>query len=419
MTRSKLFKTAAASIFAATLLGAPVLAGGVGHTGGSHGSGGYQSGGGGAQSGGGTYHGDGGVGVQVGVPDPNIPPLLFGEIELGQNPVTHNPSPNVPGINYNPNEVTHEPSPVVPGIDLNPQGVTHNPSPVVPGINYDPIGVIHNPSPVLPGINYNPQNVTHNPSPVLPGIDLGMTSVTHTPNVPLPNLNVGFNSADINIPINLPNLNIDIQGMITNVNGGGGGCRRSCHRCCGGGNTNIEINIHREHNETNNFYYRGGNSYTYIENREPTYIELYHDEVTLAHAGFVPLRAVCLDNAGGVHPASQVFPETDVDDDYSGEIYRCVIGTYMQYTMGEMENGERVWDGAWTETCAAGEALRYSNGELTCAPQEERRPCNERSLLRRFGPGEKVVRLNGMEMQATTSYGSLGLDGGVGSYRRY
>lgn len=91
----------------------------------------------------------------------------------------------------------------------------------------------------------------------------------------------------------------------------------------------------------------------------------------------------------------------------------------MQYTMGEMEDGTRIWDGAWTETCAAGEALRYADGEVSCAPQEERRPCNERSLLRRFGPGEKIIRLNGMAMEATTTYGALGLDGGVGSYRRY
>ncbi len=402
-------KTSAAMIVLAFALGvgmsaAPAAASGVGD---SSGTGGYQ-------------HSSSGVGPNIGVSDPGVPPLMIQGITLGTDPVEHNPTVNQPSINYSSQPDPHNPSPVVPGINYDPQSVTHNPSPVVPGINYDPIGVVHNPSPVLPAINYAPHNVTHYPSPVVPGIELGQTSVTHRPNIAVPNFDFGVtadakHNVGIHIPINLPNLNIDINGMISNVNsGGGGGCRPRC----GGGERNVGITINRSHTE-NNLYYRGGSTYYYVEDRTPVYVEFAYEEETYAHQGWVPIRAVCLDNASGVHPASQVFPEETVDEALEGEIYRCVIGTSMQVTMGEMVDGQRDWEGAWTETCQAGEALRYADGEVFCAPQEERRPCNERSLLRRFGPGEKVVRLNGMSMTTQSARSTLGMDGGVGSYRRY
>jgi len=359
----------------------------------------------------------GGVGAQSGSMQ-TLAPLPIPGITLLETPVEHEPNANVPSIHYGSQDDPHNPSPVVPGINLNPQSVTHNPSPVVPGVNYDPIGVVHNPSPVVPSINYAPRDIVHNPSPVLPGIQLGHTEVTHTPNVPNHNINLSQHTNNINIPINLPNLNIDVNGMVNNISGGG---RRGCRRRCGGGNheTTVNITVNQSSHSETTLNYRGGSTYVYVEDRTPTYTEFFHEEEILAHAGVVPLRAVCLDGSGGVHPASQVFPDEMVADNYEGEIYRCVIGTSMQVTMGEMVDGAKSFQDGWNVTCSAGEALTYGDGEVTCTPQIERRPCNERSLLRRHGPGEKLVTLNGMSMRSDTAASTLAMDGGVGAYRRY
>ena len=119
------------------------------------------------------------------------------------------------------------------------------------------------------------------------------------------------------------------------------------------------------------------------------------------------IQAICVDASGNPHPASQTFGGRDVRDGYRGEIFRCMAGTRMRYTMS----------GSSSE-CAPGEALWYENGRVECRPQIPRRPCNERSLLRRFGPGDKVVRIRDTEMREarteTTFNGAMTMDGGVG-----
>ncbi len=119
------------------------------------------------------------------------------------------------------------------------------------------------------------------------------------------------------------------------------------------------------------------------------------------------IQAICLDERGTPHPASQTFGERDVRDGYAGEIFRCMSGTHMRVTI----------DGR-TFDCATGEALWSENGEVTCKTQIARRPCNERSLLRRFGPGDKMVRIRETETRQvareTTFNGAMTMDGGVG-----
>lgn len=119
------------------------------------------------------------------------------------------------------------------------------------------------------------------------------------------------------------------------------------------------------------------------------------------------VQAICVDANGIPHPASQTFAARDVADSYRGEIYRCMAGTRMRYTV----NGR-------TQDCAPGDALWFENGQLTCRPQIARRPCNERSLLRRFGAGDKVVRMRETETREarreTTFNGAMTMDGGVG-----
>lgn len=119
------------------------------------------------------------------------------------------------------------------------------------------------------------------------------------------------------------------------------------------------------------------------------------------------IQAICIDDTGNPHPASQTFGGRDVREGYAGEIYRCVAGTHMRVTMEG-----RSFD------CAAGEALWYENGRVECRTQIARRPCNERSLLRRFGAGDKMARVREegtrTAMQETTFNGAMTMDGGVG-----
>lgn len=144
----------------------------------------------------------------------------------------------------------------------------------------------------------------------------------------------------------------------------------------------------------------------------------------------VVIRAVCVDDRETPHPASQVFSGQDVAEDYQGELYRCIAGTRMQWTVAEW-TGQVSFDGGQTSTCAKGEALVYEPGQgegaagrISCRPQQSARDCNERSLLRRFGAGIKVVTI--VEIETYTAYReetvkeessasiSMSLDGGVG-----
>jgi len=119
------------------------------------------------------------------------------------------------------------------------------------------------------------------------------------------------------------------------------------------------------------------------------------------------IQAICIDDRGNPHPASQTFGSRDVADGYRGELFRCMAGTRMRYTVGGQ-----------SRDCEVGQALWYENREVRCATQIVRRPCNERSLLRRFGAGEKMVRVRETEMREVRREavftGAMSMDGGVG-----
>jgi hypothetical protein len=120
------------------------------------------------------------------------------------------------------------------------------------------------------------------------------------------------------------------------------------------------------------------------------------------------IQAICIDATDNPHPASQTFGGEDVREAYRGEIYRCMSGTSMRYTIDG-----RSYD------CTPGQALWYEGGVVECRTQAQRRPCNERSLLRRFGPGEKVIVIRDTQMRETrtetTFNGQMTMDGGVGA----
>ncbi len=156
--------------------------------------------------------------------------------------------------------------------------------------------------------------------------------------------------------------------------------------------------------------------------------ELYEEERTRWVEGWRVVRVVCMDDTGTPHPASRPDPSEQVAPDFDGEIFRCMSGTALHATLGWREDGEDVFDGGDTIQCRKGEALRHTpGGHLSCAVQEPRRNCNERSLLRLHGPGVKLVYYRYEEAytetvrretaSSQTSSMTLMLNGGVGGYR--
>jgi hypothetical protein len=175
----------------------------------------------------------------------------------------------------------------------------------------------------------------------------------------------------------------------------------------------------------------GGGSSWSLEQGASSLIQALHVEgdpgpicVETHSVKLIAVQAVCLDDKAVPHPASQVSPDRDVAVGYQGEIFRCIAGARMQYTLGAF-NGQPNFDRGQTVTCEKGMALYYgADGVLACKPQKPARDCNERSLLRRYGAGVKLIRAAAQTCVAphreqTTDAGfNLTLDGGVGGLVR-
>ncbi|QQQ20149.1 hypothetical protein JIP62_13305 [Brevundimonas vitis] len=141
----------------------------------------------------------------------------------------------------------------------------------------------------------------------------------------------------------------------------------------------------------------------------------------------VVIQAFCIDDRGVPHPASQVRPDRDVYEDYEGELYRCIAGTSLQVTIADYD-GRISFEHGETLTCRKGEALWHGGREgfVECRTQRQERECNERSLLRRYGAGVKILTV--YREETYTDYreelveevvgsvhgASITLDGGVG-----
>jgi hypothetical protein len=119
-----------------------------------------------------------------------------------------------------------------------------------------------------------------------------------------------------------------------------------------------------------------------------------------------------------------VQPDREIAEGYEGEVYRCIAGSHMQVTIAQWRD-QVSFAGGQTLSCQKGEALWHSAGQgggrLVCKPQIPARDCNERSLLRRFGAGIKILTLVMTEKyQAYHEHSSaaattaMTFDGGVG-----
>ena len=222
--------------------------------------------------------------------------------------------------------------------------------------------------------------------------------------------------------------------------------------CCGGGNLNVNVNVNAAANagaranvglnaRTGGLTWGGGgggSAYVTVDQPYPTTINgLMVEGARVRETVRVPyesrrrwekrvvIQAVCIDDRAIPHPASQVRPDREVDGSYEGELYRCLAGASLQFTWAEYQ-GEVRFDHGETVSCRKGEALWYGGGAVECRTQRAERECNERSLLRRYGAGVKI--LTWMREETYTEYreevversgmavsgGAMTLDGGVG-----
>ncbi|WP_414642223.1 hypothetical protein, partial [Brevundimonas sp.] len=221
--------------------------------------------------------------------------------------------------------------------------------------------------------------------------------------------------------------------------------------CCGGGgnlNVNVNVNANASAAARAGLNARaggsvvvggGGSAYVTVDQPYPTTISgLNVEGARMRQVIRVPyesrrrfekrvvIQAVCIDDRSVPHPASQVRPGRDVDGDYDGELYRCLAGTWLQVTIAEYL-GEVRFDNGETMSCRKGEALWHGRGgSVECRPAKPERDCNERSLLRRYGAGVKILTM--IREETYTEYreevveqagiavsgASITLDGGVG-----
>ncbi len=137
----------------------------------------------------------------------------------------------------------------------------------------------------------------------------------------------------------------------------------------------------------------------------------------------VIIEVVCIDDKEVPHPGSQVTPDRDIADSYDGELYRCIAGTRLRATFADY-TGQIAFDHGWTLDCDKGQALYHApGGHVECRAQIPARDCNERSLLRRFGAGIKILTMITTErytayreetIQGASTVSSMSTDGGVG-----
>ena len=223
--------------------------------------------------------------------------------------------------------------------------------------------------------------------------------------------------------------------------------------CCGGGgdfNVNVNVNASAEAGARSRaglnaraggsvWVSGGGSAYVTVDQPYPTTINgLTVEGARVRQVIRVPyearrrwekrvvIRAFCIDDRNVPHPASQVRPDRDVGGDYEGELYRCLAGTWLQYTWAEY-TGDADFGQGQTMDCRKGEALWHGRGgRVECRAQKAERECNERSLLRRYGAGVKILTMIREEIYTeyreevveqegiAVSGASITLDGGVG-----
>ena len=233
--------------------------------------------------------------------------------------------------------------------------------------------------------------------------------------VPGPNVNVSVGGSYFGGTNVLVGGNTYVGGSTTVVGGGGGGGVY----IGGGGGGDFSVPMPATTGLIDGLQVSGGQTATVMEQ--------FQDSRTITET--IAIRAVCMDDRGMPHPASRTNGDSKVGAEFDGEVFRCMAGTRMEVTLGKSINGEANFDGGRSISCQKGQALVYRGDKgavgaatVQCIAQKAEADCNERSLLRRFGPGIKYATItrtetftNTRQSAKTATYSaSMFVDGGVG-----
>ncbi|MEY3234012.1 hypothetical protein [Aquidulcibacter sp.] len=233
--------------------------------------------------------------------------------------------------------------------------------------------------------------------------------------VPGPNVNVSVGGSYFGGTNVLVGGNTYVGGSTTVVGGGGGGGVY----IGGGGGGGFSVPMPATTGLIDGLQVSGGQTATVMEQ--------FQDSRTITET--IAIRAVCMDDRGMPHPASRTNGDSKVGAEFDGEVFRCMAGTRMEVTLGKSINGEANFDGGRSISCQKGQALVYRGDKgavgaatVQCIAQKAEADCNERSLLRRFGPGIKYATItrtetftNTRQSAKTATYSaSMFVDGGVG-----
>ena len=143
------------------------------------------------------------------------------------------------------------------------------------------------------------------------------------------------------------------------------------------------------------------------------------------------IHAVCVSMEGREFPASHMLPESWIDTSYEGEVARCIAGSTLKVTIGDVLESDRGMAGTYEQgqvlACGRGEALwHYKNGMVKCAPARPVKDCTERTNLRRWGTGDfffsyrsKACVTSRVAQSKSVDLSSTSWDGGVGDGSGY
>jgi len=124
-------------------------------------------------------------------------------------------------------------------------------------------------------------------------------------------------------------------------------------------------------------------------------------------------------------------PQTWIESGYEGEVARCIAGSRLKITIGDVVQSDQGMAGTYSRgvilQCGEHEAVRhYKDGMLKCAPAVDVADCAERTNLRKFGTGDMFFSYRSTVCAETArsaahdvDIDNTALDGGVGGSGTY
>ncbi|HTT97537.1 MAG TPA: hypothetical protein VMF58_05770 [Rhizomicrobium sp.] len=143
------------------------------------------------------------------------------------------------------------------------------------------------------------------------------------------------------------------------------------------------------------------------------------------------IHAVCVSAEGREFPASHMLAETWVDASYEGEVARCIAGSHLKVTIGDVVQSDQGLAGTYSSgvilQCGEHEAVRhFKDGMLKCAPAMAVPDCTERTNLRKWGTGDlfftyrsKVCAETARAVSHDVELDANSMGGGVGGSGSY